>query len=126
MSGFVSLTLQIVWSRLLAQILGPTTYAFSLVVAIFIAGLALGAVAGRRLAGRARQPAAGLAVVLAVALIAAAAAGWTVDQGLMAMARAVADPAATFASVLGRQVLLASMHGWRRWRSRSAARSHSP
>src|SRR5688572_29690884 len=28
-SGFASLTLQVVWTRLLVQILGPTTYAFS-------------------------------------------------------------------------------------------------
>ena len=107
-SGFVSLTLQVVWSRLLAQIVGPTTYAFSLVVAVFIAGLALGAVAGRWLAGRSRQPAAGLAVSLSVALLAAAAAASTVDAGLLAMARAVAAPDATFASVLLRQVLLAA------------------
>jgi len=38
-SGFASLTLQVVWTRLLAQILGPTTYAFSTVVAIFIIGI---------------------------------------------------------------------------------------
>ena len=109
-SGFVSLTLQVVWSRLLAQILGPTTYAFSLVVAVFIAGLALGAVAGRWLAGRVQQPAAGLAVSLSVALLAGTAAASTVDAGLLAMARAVAAPDATFGSVLLRQVLLAT--GW--------------
>ena len=38
-SGFASLALQVVWTRLLVQILGPTTYAFSIVVAIFIIGL---------------------------------------------------------------------------------------
>ena len=42
-SGFASLTLQVVWTRLLVQILGPTTYAFSTVVSIFIIGLAGGA-----------------------------------------------------------------------------------
>jgi spermidine synthase len=109
-SGFVSLALQVVWSRLLAQILGPTTYAFSLVVAIFIAGLALGAIAGRWLAARVRQPAAGLVMALSVALLAATAAAWTVDDGLLAMARAVAAPDATFGSVLRRQALLAA--GW--------------
>lgn len=108
-SGFVSLTLQVVWSRLLAQILGPTTYAFSLVVAIFITGLALGAVAGRRLATRVQQPAAGLALSIAAAILAAAAAAWTVDRGLLAMAAAVAAPEATFATVLQRQVLLAGL-----------------
>jgi spermidine synthase len=107
-SGFVSLTLQVVWSRLLAQILGPTTYAFSLVVALFITGLAVGAVIGRRLASRMRQPAAGLAICLALAILAAMAAAWTIDRGLLAMAAAVAAPDATFASVLQRQMLLAA------------------
>ncbi len=109
-SGFVSLTMQVVWSRLLAQILGPTTYAFSLVVALFIAGLALGAVVGRWLAARVQQPAVGLAISLSVALLAGTIAASTVDQGLLAMARAVAAPDATFGSVLLRQVLLAT--GW--------------
>lgn len=105
-SGFLSLALQIVWSRLLAQILGPTTYAFSLVVAIFITGLALGALVGRRLADRAAQPAAGLAAVLAAAVIAVTISAFTIDGGLRAMAQAVAEPQATFDSVLWRQVLL--------------------
>ena len=109
-SGFLSLALQIVWSRLLAQILGPTTYAFSLVVAIFIAGLALGALVGRRVADRMAQPAAGLAAVLAAAVIAVSVAVWTVDGGLASMTAAVTAPRATFESVLWRQVLLVT--GW--------------
>ncbi len=109
-SGFLSLALQIVWSRLLAQILGPTTYAFSLVVAIFIAGLALGALIGRRVAERVVQPAAGLAAVLAAAVIAVSVAVWTVDGGLTSMTAAVTAPRATFESVLWRQVLLVT--GW--------------
>jgi spermidine synthase len=48
-SGFASLVLQVVWTRLLALILGPTTYAFSTMVAVFIAGLAIGAAIGSRL-----------------------------------------------------------------------------
>jgi spermidine synthase len=107
-SGFASLVLQVVWSRLLAQIIGPTTYAFSLVVAIFIGGLAVGAVAGRWLAARAAQPAAWLAGAIGLAVLATTAAAWTVDEGLLAMARAVAAPDATFASVLRRQMLLAA------------------
>ena len=109
-SGFLSLALQIVWSRLLAQILGPTTYAFSLVVAIFIAGLALGALVGRRVADRMAQPAAGLAAVLATAVIAVSVSVWTVDGGLASMTAAVTAPLATFESVLWRQVLLVA--GW--------------
>ncbi|MGD9904682.1 MAG: fused MFS/spermidine synthase [Vicinamibacterales bacterium] len=109
-SGFASLVLQVVWSRLLAQIIGPTTYAFSLVVAIFIAGLALGAIVGRSVADRSAQPAAWLVGVITAAVLATAAAAWTVDGGLLAMARAVAAPDAAFSGILRRQVLLAA--GW--------------
>ena len=42
-SGFVTISMQIVWSRMLAMIIGSSTYAFSIVLALFLAGLALGA-----------------------------------------------------------------------------------
>lgn len=105
-SGFVSLSLQVLWSRLLAQILGPTTYAFSLVVAIFVLGLALGAVVGRRWAVRSHEPAVGLAVALGLAVLFGAGAVSTIDSGLMAITRAVAAPEANFVSVLTRQLVL--------------------
>ncbi|MFN7979539.1 MAG: fused MFS/spermidine synthase [Vicinamibacterales bacterium] len=105
-SGFLSLALQIVWSRLLAQVLGPTTYAFSLVVAVFITGLAAGAALGRRLATRTAQPAAGLAWSIALAVVCGAVAVGTIDQGLTSMAAAVSAIDATFETVLLRQVLL--------------------
>ena len=41
-SGFSSMAYEVMWSRLLGLIIGPTTYSFTLVVATFIAGLALG------------------------------------------------------------------------------------
>lgn len=105
-TGFLSLSLQIVWSRILAQVVGPTSYAFSLVVAIFITGLALGTIAGRAFAVRLRVPALGLSAAIGLAVLAGVAAVWTVDRGLLAIAAAVADPAATFASVLTEQVIL--------------------
>ena len=79
-SGFASLTLQVVWTRLLAQILGPTTYAFSLVVAIFIIGLAGGAALGSRLAARTRNAGAGLAVCMLASVALALAAASSVDR----------------------------------------------
>ena len=42
-SGLVTLGMQIIWSRLLAMIIGSSTYAFALVLALFLFGLALGA-----------------------------------------------------------------------------------
>ncbi|MDX6576001.1 MAG: spermidine synthase [Blastocatellia bacterium] len=42
-SGFVTIAMQVVWSRMLAMIIGSSTYAFSIVLALFLVGLALGA-----------------------------------------------------------------------------------
>jgi len=42
-SGLVTIGMQIIWSRLLAMIIGSSTYAFALVMALFLLGLALGA-----------------------------------------------------------------------------------
>jgi len=41
-SGFCAMAYEVFWTRLLGLIIGPTTYSFSLVVATFIIGLALG------------------------------------------------------------------------------------
>jgi spermidine synthase len=56
-SGFVTISTQVAWTRVLTMIIGSSTYAFSLVVALFLLGLALGAyVVGRmRLSTRLRQ-----------------------------------------------------------------------
>ena len=48
LSGFIALTYEVAWTRLLALIIGPTTYAFGLMLAAFIAGLAIGAILGAR------------------------------------------------------------------------------
>lgn len=42
-SGFAAMTYQVAWTRLVTLAIGPSTYAFSLVVGAFILGLALGA-----------------------------------------------------------------------------------
>jgi len=47
-SGFVTFSVQVVWSRLLAMIIGSSTYAFSIVVALFLLGLSVGAFAVSR------------------------------------------------------------------------------
>jgi len=107
-SGLASLTLQVVWTRLLAQILGPTTYAFSTVVAIFIIGIAGGSAIGSRLAGRARNPAAGLAYSMLTSAGLALAAASGVDWALLTIGEIVSRPEYQFTDVLGREVLLVS------------------
>ena len=42
-SGLVTISMQVVWSRLLSMIIGSSTYAFSIVLALFLTGLSLGA-----------------------------------------------------------------------------------
>ncbi|MEO8680434.1 MAG: fused MFS/spermidine synthase [Vicinamibacterales bacterium] len=104
-SGFASLTLQVVSTRLLVLILGPTTFAFSLVVAIFIVGLAGGAAIGTRLAGM-KQPAVGLAACLLVSVGLAIAAASAVDWALLSMAHFIARPDIHFGDVLLREAVL--------------------
>src|SRR5262249_48108366 len=48
-SGFVTISAQVAWTRVLTMIIGSSTYSFSLVVALFLIGLAGGAwFVGRR------------------------------------------------------------------------------
>jgi spermidine synthase len=107
MSGFASLTLQVIWTRLLALILGPTTYAFSIIVSVFITGLAVGAALSSRIATRVRQPIIGLSVCLALSVGLAAASASLVDRGLLSIAEVVSQPNVQFSDVLLRQALLA-------------------
>jgi spermidine synthase len=51
-SGFVTISMQIVWSRLLSMIIGSSTYAFSIVLALFLGGLSVGAYLGSLLKNR--------------------------------------------------------------------------
>ena len=57
-SGFVALVYEVAFTRLLALVIGPTTYAFATMAASFISGLALGSAAGARpgAAGRRGRP----------------------------------------------------------------------
>jgi len=41
-SGFCAMATEVIWTRLLGLIVGPTTYSFTIVLATFITGLALG------------------------------------------------------------------------------------
>lgn len=48
-SGFVTISTQVAWTRVLSMIIGSSTYAFSVVVALFLIGLSAGAyVIGRK------------------------------------------------------------------------------
>lgn len=52
LSGAISLSYEIYWTRILVLIIGPSAYAFSLMLTAFLAGLALGSAATNRLVRR--------------------------------------------------------------------------
>ncbi|MHC4520632.1 MAG: hypothetical protein ACYTAS_18735, partial [Planctomycetota bacterium] len=55
-SGACSLMDEVVWTRLLKLSIGNTVYASSIVVSVFMGGLALGAILMARFCGRIRKP----------------------------------------------------------------------
>jgi spermidine synthase len=55
LSGVVSFTLEVLWTRLLSHVFGGTVYAFAIMLACFLAGIALGGLAAGRLARDRRQ-----------------------------------------------------------------------
>jgi spermidine synthase len=56
LSGLTALGAEVVWTRLLSLMFGATTYAFSIILGVFLAGLGFGSFAGSRLARDAKEP----------------------------------------------------------------------
>jgi spermidine synthase len=56
LSGLTALGAEVVWTRLLSLMFGATTYAFSIILGVFLAGLGVGSIAGSWLARDAKQP----------------------------------------------------------------------
>ncbi|MGE5244352.1 MAG: fused MFS/spermidine synthase [Betaproteobacteria bacterium] len=103
-SGFVALVYEVAWTRLLALVLGPTTYAFAIMAASFIAGLATGSAAGSRLARRAAHPAQLLAACLMATAATSLLAGWYAASRLpLVVAAQVAAPAVAFGWLVAAQ-----------------------
>ena len=106
-SGFVALVYEVTWTRILAMILGPTTYAFSAMLVAFIGGLAIGSAIAAAAVPRIRRPGLWLGVAMmataAIALVACA----RVDSLPLAIAAAAGRPNASFTSVFAVQTGLA-------------------
>jgi spermidine synthase len=56
LSGLTALGAQVVWTRLLSLLLGPSVYTFSIILAVFLLGLGLGSSVGSFLARGPRSP----------------------------------------------------------------------
>ena len=57
LSGFTALGAEVVWTRQLSLLFGASVYTFSLILAVFLAGLGAGSLAGSALGRRASEPA---------------------------------------------------------------------
>jgi spermidine synthase len=56
LSGMTALAAEVIWTRLLSLMLGATVYTFSIILAVFLAGLGLGSLAGAVLARSSLRP----------------------------------------------------------------------
>lgn len=56
LTGALAMICQVLWSRVLAMVVGSSSYAFSLILGIFLMGLALGALIGSRILRRNNAP----------------------------------------------------------------------
>lgn len=56
LSGFASLTLEVLWTRLLVLVFGTSTYSFVTMLAAFLVGIALGSLLCRSIIDRLRDP----------------------------------------------------------------------
>ena len=106
-SGFVALIYEVVWTRVLAMTLGPTTYAFSAMLVAFIAGLAIGATIASVMLPRISRAPMWLGLSMIVAAAAALAATVVADRLPIVIARTAGRSDASFTSVFALDVVLA-------------------
>jgi spermidine synthase len=82
LSGLTALSAEVVWTRLLSLLFGATTYAFSVILAVFLAGLGIGSVAGSHIARESDNPRAALGWAQLLLALTSAWGAWMVTSGL--------------------------------------------
>ena len=111
LSGFAALVHEIAWTRILALVLGPTTYAFAATLAAVVAGVAIGSGLGAWFVGRldAATRAGALALVLAIGALTIVGTA-TLAGGYVpgVVARHVAAAPESFTTLLRQGMLLTS------------------
>jgi spermidine synthase len=82
MSGFTALGAEVVWTRQLSLLFGASVYTFSLILAVFLAGLGLGSLAGSSIARRSKDPAGALGQAQLLLAFTIAFGAWMIVHGL--------------------------------------------
>lgn len=106
-AGFVSLCFESAWTRVLALVLGPTTYSFAVMLAGFIGGLSLGGWLASRRFIKSRAPETVLAAALLGVAASAALAPLMISR-LPFWFRLARDAASGFYAFEARKLLLAA------------------
>jgi spermidine synthase len=94
------------WARLIALIIGPTTYAFALMAGSFIVGISLGARLGLRLARTGSHRALWLCAMLALSAAATLGAAWFTALQLPLIIARYVNEASAFGPLLVREALV--------------------
>ena len=82
LSGLTALGAEVVWTRLLSLMFGATTYAFSVILAVFLIGLGIGSVGGSAIARDAKNPRAALGWVQLLIAFTTVWGAWLLSHGL--------------------------------------------
>ena len=79
-SGFVALSYEVIWSRVLSLIIGSSVYAFSIMLATFLTGLAVGSTVAARVADRIKRPVLTFGIIELGVGLAALGGAWLFDE----------------------------------------------
>jgi len=82
LSGFTALGAEVVWTRQLSLLFGATVYTFSLILAVFLAGLGAGSLAGAYLARRTSLPTVLLGRIQILLAVAIGGGAWMIVNAL--------------------------------------------
>ncbi len=82
LSGFTALAAEVVWTRQLSLLLGATVYTFSILLAVFLAGLGVGSAVASSLVARLRRPAEALGWCQLALVVTIPLGAWTILQVL--------------------------------------------
>ena len=82
LSGLTALGAEVVWTRLMGLMLGATTYTFSIILAVFLAALGLGSIAGSYVSRTSPNPRIAFALCQGGALLGIAWTSWAIGAQL--------------------------------------------
>jgi spermidine synthase len=99
LTGFATFVYEVVWTRVLAMVVGPSIYAFAATLTSFITSLAFGSFVGAWLAERSHRPAIALAFTLIATAAAACVSVALVGNPLLEIGPAAAQRTAGLAGV---------------------------